>query len=34
MQTSTPDRMDMRIRWMLAVAGAILCVIGWFRYLS
>jgi hypothetical protein len=34
MQTSKPDRLDMEIRWMLVIVGAILCVIGWIRYLG
>jgi hypothetical protein len=29
-----PDRLAMRILWMLAVLGASLCVIGWYRYFS
>ncbi len=34
MQTNTPDRMNMRVLTLLAVVGAILCIIGWYRYLS
>jgi hypothetical protein len=34
MQTNTPDRMDMRVRWMLAIVGAILCLIGWYNYFA
>lgn len=34
MQSNTPDRLDMEIRWLVAIVGAILCVIGWYRYLS
>lgn len=33
MQTNPPDRMNIRVLWLLAVVGAILCVIGWYRYL-
>jgi hypothetical protein len=32
MQTNTPDRLDIRVKWMLAIVGAILCLIGWYRY--
>jgi hypothetical protein len=34
MQTNVPDRLNMRVLTMLAIVGAILCVIGWYRYLS
>lgn len=33
MQTNAPDRMNMRILTLLAIVGAVLCVIGWYRYL-
>jgi hypothetical protein len=29
-----PDRLDAQLRVMLAVLGAVLCIIGWYRYLS
>ena len=32
MNTNTPDRLNIRVLWMLAIVGAILCVIGWYRY--
>jgi hypothetical protein len=34
MVTNAPDRMHLRILLMLAVAGAILAVVGWYRYLA
>ncbi len=34
MPTNTPDRLDMRIRWLLVIVGAVLCLIGWYRYLG
>ena len=32
MRTNTPDLLNMRIWLMLAVLGAILAVIGWYRF--
>jgi hypothetical protein len=32
MASNTPDRLNIRVLWMLAIVGAILCVIGWYRY--
>ena len=29
-----PDRMNMRVWLMLAILGAVLCVIGWYRYMN
>jgi hypothetical protein len=34
MTTETPDRLNMRVWAMIALVGAILCVIGWIRYFS
>ena len=34
MSLTKPDRLDMQLRWGLAVLGAILCLIGWYRYFS
>lgn len=34
MSSDTPDRANTRLWLMLAVAGAVLCVIGWYRYVS
>jgi hypothetical protein len=34
MTTETPDRLNLRLRAMIALVGAILCIIGWIRYLS
>ena len=34
MAVQAPDRLNMRIWAMLAIVGAILCVIGWYRYFS
>jgi hypothetical protein len=34
MDTNSPDRMSMRIWLMLAILGAILCIVGWYRYAS
>ncbi len=32
MYTNSPDRLNMHVWTMLVVVGAILCVIGWYRY--
>jgi hypothetical protein len=34
MALNTPDRLNLRVWLMLAILGAILCVIGWYRYLT
>jgi hypothetical protein len=30
----TPDRLDLRLRWIVAIVGAVLSLIGWYRYIS
>jgi hypothetical protein len=32
METNSPDRMSMRVWLMLAVLGAVLCIVGWYRW--
>ena len=34
MTTEPPDRLNMRLWTMLAIVGAILCIIGWYRYFA
>ena len=34
MQTKSPDGLSMAVKLMLAILGAILCVIGWYRYIG
>jgi hypothetical protein len=34
MQTKSPDRLSMAVKLMLAILGAILAVIGWYRYIG
>jgi hypothetical protein len=34
MRTTTPDTLNLRVWLLLSVVGAILCVIGWYRYLG
>lgn len=34
MVPNAPDRLNLRVWLMLAIVGAILCVIGWYRYLQ
>ena len=34
MTVRTPDRIDLRVKLLLAILGAILSVIGWYRYLG
>jgi hypothetical protein len=32
MVTNAPDRMNLRVLLMLAILGAVLAVVGWFRF--
>ena len=34
MNTESPDRMAMRVKLMLAVLGAFLLLVGWYRWFS
>jgi len=34
MTNNSPDRMSMAVKVMLAILGAVLCVIGWYRFAS
>ena len=34
METQSPDRLNLRIWAVIAILGAVLCVIGWYRYVS
>jgi hypothetical protein len=34
MNTDSPDRMAMRVKLILAILGAFLCLVGWYRWLS
>ena len=34
MRTQAPDWLDLRVKLMLAIVGAALCVVGWVRFLS
>ncbi len=34
MDTNSPDRMSMRVWLLLAIVGAALCIVGWYRYAS
>jgi hypothetical protein len=34
MQPNAPDRVNSRVLLMLAILGAVLALIGWYRYLS
>ena len=34
MPTATPDRLNMRLMLIIAVVGAALALIGWYRYFS
>ena len=31
---TTPDRLDLQVRLMLVIVGAILCLVGWYRYFA
>ena len=32
MTTKSPDRLSLQIRWMLVILGALLCLVGWYRW--
>jgi hypothetical protein len=34
MQPSAPDRLNLRVLLLLAILGAFLALVGWYRYLS
>ena len=34
MTAQAPDRLNMRLWAMLAIVGAILCLIGWYNYFA
>ena len=34
MATQTPDRLNMRLLLIIAVVGAALALVGWYRYFS
>jgi hypothetical protein len=34
METNTSDKLDRRLWLLLAALGAVLCVIGWYRYFT
>lgn len=34
MESKPPDRLNLRVWLMLAIVGAALCLVGWYRYLS
>lgn len=34
MAREVPDRLNMRVWTLLAIVGAALCIIGWYRYFA
>jgi hypothetical protein len=34
MATATPDRLNTRLLLVIAVVGAVLALVGWYRYFS
>ena len=34
METRTSDRQDLLLWLMLSIAGAILCIVGWYRWID
>jgi hypothetical protein len=34
MNTNSPDRMSNRVWLMLAILGAVLCIVGWYRFVG
>jgi hypothetical protein len=31
---NAPDRLDLKVKLMLVLLGAVLCLIGWYRYFA
>ena len=34
MPTTAPDRLNLRVLLMIAILGAVLAVVGWYRYFA
>ena len=34
MTTQSPDRLSLGVKLMIAILGAFLCVVGWYRWFS
>jgi hypothetical protein len=34
MPTATPDRTNLRVMLLIALVGAVLALVGWYRYFS
>jgi len=34
MLSNTPDRLNLRVLLMVAILGALLALVGWYRYLT
>ncbi len=34
MTTNSPDRLSLQLQLLLVIVGAVLCVIGWYRYFA
>ena len=34
MPSNTPDRLNLRVLLMVAIPGALLALVGWYRYLT
>jgi hypothetical protein len=34
MPSNTPDRLNLRVLLMVAILGALLALVGWYRYLT
>jgi hypothetical protein len=34
MELNSPDRLNLRVWLLLVILGAVLCVVGWYRYLA
>ena len=34
MQTGTPDRLNLRVLLIIALLGALLAIVGWYRYFN
>ena len=34
MTTQSPDRLSLSVKLMIAIVGAFLCLVGWYRWFS
>lgn len=34
MELNSPDRLNLRVWLLVVILGAVLCIVGWYRYLA